>query len=101
MELKALPKSFYNKPTPETWTNFEMLLKGARWLNDMLTVIGGSEESPVNWDVYAELLVAMQGELAKLGQAVENEDHVLIGKNHSRWLDSEFCSVENGDKGNK
>src|SRR5690606_22843805 len=56
-DMAALPESFYNHPTSETWANFEMLLEGAQWLYDMLTVVGGSEERPSNWAYYAELAV--------------------------------------------
>ncbi len=78
-ELVALHEGFSNGPTTETWAIFDMLLEGAGWLNDMLSVVGGSNARPANWETYAELSVGMQGELAKLGEAVEKEDYVQIG----------------------
>ncbi len=78
-DTAALPDSFSNQPTSETWSKFEMLLEGVQWLYDMLTVVGGSEARPSNWDAYAELAVVLQGDLAKLGQVVEKGDHVEIG----------------------
>ena len=74
-ELALLPKGFSVQPTTGTWTSFEMLLEGAQWLNDMLAAMGESRERPVNWEAYAGLSGVIQGELSKLGKAVEKENH--------------------------
>lgn len=78
-DLASLPEDFYSNPTVDTWTSFDMLLEGAGWLNDMLAVVEESKERPVNWIAYAKLTIALQQELAKLGQAVERKNHVQIG----------------------
>ena len=56
-----------------------MLLEGAGWLNDMLTVVEENKERPPNWKAYAKLTIALQQELAKLSHAVERKDNVQIG----------------------
>ena len=78
-ELLVLHEGFSNNPTTETWASFDMLLEGTGWLNDMLSVVGSSDARPANWEMYAKLSVSIQGELAKLGEAVEKEDYVQIG----------------------
>lgn len=93
-ELAALPESFYNNPTNETWTNFEMLLEGAQWLSHMLKFVVGSKERPENWGVYTELLVAMQEELAKLGQELENKDYLQIGNIIRDGIVPNFAALE-------
>jgi len=93
-ELVALDEDFSNGPTTETWASFDMLLEGAGWLNDMLSVVGGSNTRPANWEAYAELSVGMQGELAKLGEAVEKEDHVRIGNILRNGLILNFDALE-------
>ena len=72
-ELSVLATEFTATPTAETWANFEMLLEGAGWLTDMLTVIGDSNERPANWETYVKLSAKLQGELAKLAESVEQE----------------------------
>ncbi|WP_318615789.1 hypothetical protein [Sporosarcina sp. YIM B06819] len=93
-DLVALSQEFQNSPTKETWASFEMLLEGAQWLNDMLVTIGESKERPVNWEAYVSLAGGMQGELAKLGQAVEKENHEQIGDIIRDGLISTFEALE-------
>jgi len=45
----------------------------------MLSVVSGRNARPANWEAYAELSVGIQGELAKLREAVEKEDYDRIG----------------------
>lgn len=78
-EFARLPEEFYGNPTSDTWTSFEMLLEGAGWLDDMLSVVEDSEERPVNWEAYAKLTLILQQELAKLGEALERKDNSQIG----------------------
>ncbi|MBB4823628.1 hypothetical protein HNO89_000848 [Sporosarcina luteola] len=78
-ELRSISNEFYNNPTDETWERFEQLLEGLQWINGVIKTIGQSNEKPDNWGEYEEIATALQEELANLEEAVENEDHVLIG----------------------
>ena len=78
-DLARLTEGFFTNPTTETWTNLEMLLEGAAWLNDMLSVVGNCKERPENWESYANLTAAIQQELAKLSQAVVRKENIQIG----------------------
>jgi len=78
-DLARLPEEFYNNPTQDTWTSFEMLLEGAGWLDDMMSVVEDSEERPKNWAAYEKLTLNLQQELIKLGEAVDKKDHSQIG----------------------
>lgn len=93
-ELATLPDEFYANPTPDTWTTFSQFIEGVQWLDEMLSVVGNSNERPKNWDMYAELSQSMQAELANLGEAVENGDNVLIADIIQYELISNFEALE-------
>lgn len=93
-ELTVLHQEFIDGPRSETWTRFEMLLEGTGWLNDMLSVVGGSNERPASWESYVELQASMQAELAKLSEAVEKENYVQIGNILRDGLIPNFFALE-------
>lgn len=76
-ELVALPISFYENPTVETHKEFEKLLEGLQWLDEMLTIIGNSNDRPKSWELYLNLSQKIKTEIINLGDAVENSDNVL------------------------
>lgn len=77
--LSLLSEEFYNNPTSETWGQFDQLLEGLQWLHSMLTILTEREEKLYNAATYEEISINLQEELENLGEAVENEDFVLIG----------------------
>lgn len=78
-ELSALAEEFYGNPKSESWFTLDQMLGGLQWINEMLLVIGKSEEVPSNWQEYIAVSYKMQEEIRNLAEAIENEDNVLIG----------------------
>jgi len=77
-ELATLPEGFYANPTADTYASFEQLLGGLQWLDEMLSIVGSSNERPKGWEQYMGLSETMKSEIANLGEAVENSDNVLV-----------------------
>lgn len=78
-ELTSLSEAFYDSPTTEAWGQLSDLLEGLQWMDAMLMAIGRSTAVPSNWQAYLKVSSAIQEEIRNLGEALENEDHVLIG----------------------
>ena len=53
-ELRALVNEFQAGPTSENWSNFDLMLEGAGWLNDRLSVVIASRERPEDWNTYVK-----------------------------------------------
>lgn len=79
MVLPSLVKSFYENPEPKTWEELDQLLGGIQWLDEVLTGIGISEETPSNWAKYLAAYKEIQEGIGNLAEALENEDNILIG----------------------
>lgn len=78
-ELGTLSEEFFDNPNADSWSRFSQLIEGLQWLTDMLTLIGDSNGKPLNWARYVEVSNDMKGILKNLEEALQNEDHVLIG----------------------
>lgn len=78
-ELAILSEAFYDSPTTEAWGQLSDLLEGLQWMDAMLMAIGRSTAVPSNWQAYLNVSTAIQKEIRNLGEALDNEDHVLIG----------------------
>jgi len=94
IELAALPQAFYTNPTAETWTSFELLLEGAGWLNDVLAVIANSKKRPTNWEAYTKLQLALDAEVAKLSEAVQQKNNKQIGDIIQNGIIPNFNALE-------
>ena len=78
-ELGTLAEEFYDNPNADSWSRFSQLIEGLQWLTDMLSLIGDSNGKPLNWAEFIEVSNEMKGILKNLEEALQNEDHVLIG----------------------
>lgn len=77
-ELPPLVDDFYNHADKSTWNRFVAFLEGLEWLNQMIAVIDGTKQHPINWDQYLIIAGAMKEHLETLQEALENQDEVLI-----------------------
>ncbi|QTD41186.1 hypothetical protein [Sporosarcina sp. Te-1] len=77
-EIEVLIEDFQKEPTRDTWANFELLLGGAAWLNDMLELIKKSNEQPSNWQQFEQQATILQQEVKKLHEAVNQNYHKQI-----------------------
>ncbi|OMP65797.1 hypothetical protein [Domibacillus epiphyticus] len=77
-ELSILTDGFYNNPSTHHWTNFDHMLEGMQWLNQIIISIDQMKEKPANWDEYLKLSATLQNEVKGLEEAVENADHILV-----------------------
>ncbi len=78
-ELGTLSEEFYDNAKADAWSRFSQLLEGLQWLTDMLSSIGDCSVKPLNWGEFVQISNEMQGILKNLEEALQNEDHVLIG----------------------
>lgn len=75
-EVENLSVEFYRGPTNESWSKFDQLLEGIKWLLEAVTAIEsyhpGTEPRSRRGEEFQEKIKLLQ-------EALENSDHVLLG----------------------
>src|SRR5690606_4371313 len=77
-EISLLTHDFYQNPTSESWNKFTQLLDGIQWLIQMTQSINSVHEKPGKWMTYLKRVKLLENELKVLGEAVGNNDNILI-----------------------
>ncbi|HHT63091.1 MAG: hypothetical protein ACOX4H_12485 [Bacillota bacterium] len=77
--LEELGTEFYQGPDQDSWLNFEQMLEGIEWLNQLVDQISRQESLAKKIDIdNVEQELALQDVLLELEDAIRNKDTVLI-----------------------
>ncbi|SFC24117.1 hypothetical protein SAMN05443252_102355 [Bacillus sp. OV322] len=77
-EISNLTNGFYSNPNMQTWEQFNNLLEGIQWIDQVFDSISKLESKPINWNSYLEISDIISGEVKNLAKAIEVADYILI-----------------------
>lgn len=81
---RALPEMYevfeecYQQPSESTWTKLGQLIEGIQWLQQTATFLEKEKAKLTDLSIDKDLL-SFSNEIVVLGEAVENQDFILIG----------------------
>ncbi|HHT49388.1 MAG TPA: hypothetical protein GXZ98_08880 [Firmicutes bacterium] len=90
-EVEKLSVEFYRGPANESWSKFEQLLQGLKWLFEAVAAIESYHpglQSSSGWGV------ELQEKIKLLQEALENTDHVLLGDLLQYEISPSFSALE-------
>lgn len=73
-----LTDRFYQNPSDDDWHEFNELLNGIEWLEQMVTAMDRAEPHLENREDFSTIFSSLQEELKGLEEALKNKDNVLI-----------------------
>lgn len=76
-ELTLLADGFYQNPTSEQWNNFNQMMEGLQWINQVLQHMNDLEKRLMNAEEYNKIYITLQENIATLHEAVISEDYIL------------------------